>query len=49
MIAIVGDLQSGDFIVESIEVPVEDSVAKSTDLAQKMKAICAEKGINFYQ
>ena len=49
MIAIVGDLQSGDFIVESIEVPVEDSVAKSTDLAQKMKAICSEKGINFYQ
>jgi len=49
MIAIVGDLQSGDFIVESIEVPVEDSVAKSTDLAQNMKAICSEKGINFYQ
>lgn len=48
MIAIVGDLKSGDFIVESIEVPVEDSVAKSAELAKKMKAACAEKGINFY-
>lgn len=49
MIAIVGDLKSGDFIVETIEVPVEESVAKSNELAQKMKAICLEKGINFYQ
>ena len=49
MIAVVGDLKSGDFIVESIEVPIEDSVAKSTELSSKMKAICAEKGINFYQ
>jgi len=49
MIAVVGDLKSGDFIVESIEVPIEDSVAKSAELARKMKAICAEKGINFYQ
>ena len=49
MIAIVGDVKSGDFIVESIEVPVEESVAKSIGLAQEMKAICLEKGINFYQ
>ncbi|MFT5748853.1 MAG: hydroxymethylbilane synthase [Ancylomarina sp.] len=49
MIAIVGDVKSGDFIVESIEVPVDESVAKSIELAQKMKAICLEKGINFYQ
>ncbi len=49
MIAIVGDLKSGDFIVESIEVPVEESVAKSAELAKKMKAICQEKDINFYQ
>jgi len=49
MIAIVGDLKSGDFIVESIEVPIEESVAKSAELARKMKAICQEKDINFYQ
>ena len=49
MIAIVGDLKSGDFIVESIDAALEDSVAQSAELARKMKAICAEKGINFYQ
>ncbi|WP_195715253.1 hydroxymethylbilane synthase [Ancylomarina sp. 16SWW S1-10-2] len=49
MIAIVGDVQTGDFIVESLEVTIEESISKSMELAQKMKAICKEKDINFYQ
>ncbi|CAD5125425.1 DgyrCDS13651 [Dimorphilus gyrociliatus] len=36
MIGIVVDLKSCDFIVESIEVPVEESVAKSAEFASKM-------------
>ncbi len=48
MIAIVGDLKTNEFITEGIEVPVEESVAKSKELASKMKKICKEKGINFY-
>lgn len=48
MIAIVGDLKTNDFIVEGMEVSVEESVAKSKDLANKMKKICKAKGINFY-
>lgn len=48
MIAIVGDLKTNQFIVEGIEVSVNESVEKSNELAIKMKAICKEKGINFY-
>jgi len=48
MIAIVGDLKTNQFIVEGIEVPVNESIEKSNELAIKMKTICKEKGINFY-
>lgn len=48
MIAIVGDLKTNKFIVEGIEVSVDESVEKSKELAIKMKTICKEKGINFY-
>lgn len=48
MIAIVGDLKTNKFIIEGIEVSVDESVEKSKELAIKMKTICKEKGINFY-
>jgi len=48
MIAVVGDLKTNQFIVESIEVPVAKSVEKAKELALLMKNICKEKGINFY-
>ncbi|PKQ60276.1 hydroxymethylbilane synthase [Labilibaculum filiforme] len=48
MLAIVGDLKTNQFIVEEIEVSVEESAEKSKELAMKMKEICKEKGINFY-
>ncbi|MDE5416581.1 hydroxymethylbilane synthase [Labilibaculum sp. DW002] len=48
MIAIVGDLKTNQYITEGIEVSVDESVAKSKELASKMKEICKEKGINFY-
>lgn len=48
MIAIVGDLRTNQYIVESVEVPVVESIKKAQELAIQMKTICKEKGINFY-
>ncbi|MGQ1911259.1 hydroxymethylbilane synthase [Marinifilum sp. RC60d5] len=48
MIAIVGDVKTNEYIVEQIEVGVAESVNKAKELAVKMKAICKDKGINFY-
>lgn len=48
MIAIVGDVNTNEFIVEQIEVNVAESINKAKELAVKMKAICKDKGINFY-
>lgn len=48
MIAIVGDLKTNEFIVEQIDVSVDKAVEESKKLAQQMKNICKEKGINFY-
>nr|WP_320119620.1 hydroxymethylbilane synthase [uncultured Marinifilum sp.] len=48
MIAIVGDVNTNEFIVEQIEVNVAESINKAKELAVIMKAICKDKGINFY-
>jgi len=48
MIAIVGDLKSGDFIIENMEVAVAESIEKAKELADQMKDTCKQKGINFY-
>ena len=48
MIATVGDLKTNQFIVEQIDVPVENSIEKAKELAQQMKDTCKAKGINFY-
>ena len=48
MVAIVGDLKTNEFIVEGIEILVDESIEKAKELAIKMKTICKEKGINFY-
>ena len=48
LIAIVGDLKTNQFIVEQIEVPVQNSIKESKKLAQIMKDTCKAKGINFY-
>ncbi|RUT79862.1 hydroxymethylbilane synthase [Ancylomarina longa] len=48
MIAIVGDLKTGEFIIENMEVAVAESVEKAKELADQMKDTCKQKGINFY-